>query len=440
MLTFEKKEDFQPSGKQENVWLFLKKRLHGIFLPLILVTVTGLFLAVLEAVVPVFYRIFIDRVLIGKREEWMGYLLIAIAVAALFSFLGEALKSICLSRMKTKLGIFLSSSFLWHVLHLPVEFFAQRFAGDIAARQKNNREAADIFCNRIMRILLQLFMVLVYSIVMFYYQPLLMLLGIFVAVLDIVSVRWSAKYYENMTKNIQRDAGKLSGMTSACISMMETIKAGGAEYGFFEKLSGYQARYHNSYLKLRKMNAYLNSIPSLLAGIGNGLMLLFGIYLIFDGTFSVGMLMAFEGYLGLFMESVNDIAASMQSYQELGGIIERMEDVMKYRADVEEEISEKEISGEKLSGSVEMRHISFGYGSFSTPLIQDFSVKAEPGSMIAFAGGSGSGKSTLAKLIAGLYSPLEGEILFDGKKREEFDRYIFTGSVAVVDQSISLFS
>ncbi len=63
----------------------------------------------------------------------------------------------------------------------------------------------------------------------------------------------------------------------------------------------------------------------------------------------------------------------------------------------------------------------------------------KPGSSVAFVGSSGCGKSTLAKLISGLYKPWEGEILFDGKHIDEIKRSVFTGSVAVVDQDITLF-
>jgi ABC-type bacteriocin/lantibiotic exporter with double-glycine peptidase domain len=88
---------------------------------------------------------------------------------------------------------------------------------------------------------------------------------------------------------------------------------------------------------------------------------------------------------------------------------------------------------------VELKNISFGYSTLAPALIENFSLKAEKGNMIALVGGSGSGKSTLAKLICGLYRQRSGEILFDGKPVSEIDRYVFTGSLAVVDQSISLF-
>jgi len=158
------------------------------------------------------------------------------------------------------------------------------------------------------------------------------------------------------------------------------------------------------------------------------------------GQFTVGMVMAFQGFLGSFMQPAQTLISAGQQFQELRTEMERVEDVMKYPTDVEidEEIDE-EADYEKLSGTVELKNVTFGYSRLSPPLIENFSMKMEPGSRVAFVGSSGCGKSTLAKLISGLYQPWEGEILFDGKHINEINRSVFTGSVAVVDQDITLF-
>lgn len=165
-----------------------------------------------------------------------------------------------------------------------------------------------------------------------------------------------------------------------------------------------------------------------------------GVYYIFNGYLTIGSLMAFQSFMSLFLTPVGSLVDSIQVFQDMSGSMERVEDVMNYETDVEFhfEVSEKEY--EKLRGEVELKNISFGYSTLAPALIENFNLKAEKGSMTALVGGSGSGKSTLAKVISGLYPQRSGELLFDGKPIKEIDRYIFTGSVAVVDQNISLFS
>ena len=155
------------------------------------------------------------------------------------------------------------------------------------------------------------------------------------------------------------------------------------------------------------------------------------------------MLLAFTGFLASFMTPIQQIIGLGQAVQEMQTQMERVEDVLRYPVDVPEEpeeaVSVDELDREKLRGEVDLKGVTFGYSPLEAPLIEDFSLTLAPGKRVALVGGSGSGKSTIAKMIAGIYQPWSGEVLFDGKRIDEIPRAVFKGSLTMVDQQVVLF-
>lgn len=238
-----------------------------------------------------------------------------------------------------------------------------------------------------------------------------------------------------------RDAGNLTGTTVAGIEMIETIKASGAENGFFEKWAGYQASVNTQEVRFSKLNQYLGMMPQMVSSLTSTVILALSVWLTMKGQFTVGMVMAFQGFLNSFAAPAMMLISAGQALQEMRTQMERVEDVMEYPTDIncEGQAFDENKEYSKLSGSLTMKDVSFGYSRLEEPLIEHFNLELKPGSRVAFCGASGCGKSTLSKLISGLYQPWSGEILFDGRPRPEIDRSVFTGSLAVVDQDIILF-
>lgn len=225
--------------------------------------------------------------------------------------------------------------------------------------------------------------------------------------------------------------------------MVETLKAAGAESGFFQRWSGYQASANAQAVKYARLGQYLGLVPQLVSTASTVAVLVVGVWLILEGRFTTGMLLAFQGYLSAFSAPAESFITSMQTFQEMRTDMERVKDVMDYPADpLANPRAESEAQGgrQKLRGGVRLEHVTFGYSRLADPLIEDFNLDLKPGGSVAFVGPSGCGKSTISKLISGMYRPWSGEVLFDGTPLAEVPRSVRCGSVAVIDQDIILFN
>jgi len=437
VLQFEPSPQFVAEGKPKSVIAFAAKRLEGTFSAFVFVILTGILIAAIGVITPLFSQIFMDNILSGTNPEWLYPFLGAMLLAVLFHFVVTIIEAVYWLKIEGRFAITANTQFMWHVLRLPVEFFAQRFAGDIASRQAINEQIANTFVRKLAPVLMNILLLFFYLAVMVNYSLLLTIVGLVAAILNLAAMRYSAQKQVNLSRSFMATGGKLAGTTMTGIEMIETIKAAGAESGFFERWVGYYAREHNARVQMQKFNLHFSAIPTFLQQVTNIVILMLGVYLIIDGIFTIGMLLAFQGFFGSFMTPVNQLLDVGNSFITMRSSMERVQDVLNYKVDVIG-IEDEKIEP-KLRGALEINNLTFGYNRLAEPLIKDFSISVAPGSSVAFVGGSGSGKSTMAKLIAGLYQPWGGKIRFDGRLREEIPHYSFKSSVAMVDQDITLF-
>ena len=400
---------------------------------------TGILLTGVQLLTPIFSRLFMDHILSRHNPQWLIPLLAAMALTLAFQFVVNVIQGIHWLKIEGKLAVEANASFMWHVLRLPVSFFAQRYIGDIASRQTSNEQIAATLIGQLAPIFLNLVLLLAYLAIMIQYSPVLAVVGVTTSILYLVSMRLVSKRRLDLSRVTLRDGGRLMGATMSGFEIIETIKASGAEGSFFQRWAGYFASYSNALVQFNQANQFYSLIPHLLQQGSNIIILVMGVYLILDGSFTIGMLLAFQGFTASFLSPVQQLVGASQSFIEMRSQMERVEDVFNYQPDVEEEDPSLTLPLERLRGGVELRGITFGCNKTAPPLIEDFSLTVKPGGSIALVGSSGSGRSTVGKLIAGLYKPWSGQILFDGIPREQVPRQVLTASIAVVDQDIALF-
>ena len=436
-LTFEPTEKFEKGGQQTSILSYMKKNLNGVseaFWLTFSFALMGAFVALLS---PLFTRIFLDEILSGKNADWVKWFFIGMGALAVFQFFVVLLQSRYTKRVAGALALKSNKDYLRHMLRLPMSYFAMRHVGDLQQRMHLNQEITNSLIEVLAPQVINIGLLVLYLFLMFSYSFWLTIIGFVAAGVNLAIVHYFANLRINLIRSMEQSEGQYFSATISCIDNMESIKAAGAETGFFKYWSGLWAHKFNVNANADKQQAQVALLPVMANALCSVAVLVLGAYLILQGDLTVGMLMAFQGFMGSFLAPVNELVNGSQKIVEMRSQMERVEDVMKYPEDHRD--SEKEILQGKLGGLLEMKHVTFGYSPIQPPLIEDFNLRVEPGHSVALVGPSGCGKSTLAKLISGLYKPWSGEILFDGRPIESIPNEELTNSVAVIDQNVVLF-
>ena len=433
-ITASPTDQFKPQGHQTSILHYVRENIRGVSDAFIFTLIMGILTAFAGMLYPLFSQVFMDDIITGKNEEWTVPFFVGMGALVVFHFLLAFLDNVYGRRFSGSMSLKGNTRFLWHALNLPMEFFAQRYVGDIVQRQSLNETITTTLVRILAPYAINILLLIVYVVVMARYSFLLTLMGLMSVALNIYVVRKESELRNNLSRAMEQTEGKFYGITMSCVDNIESIKAAGAERRFFEFWAGYFARRNNQEVAFEARSFS----PYVFGHVANALVLILGAALILYGDFSIGMLMAFQGFMAEFMRPAMGLMQGSTTVIELRSQMERIDDVIAYPTEKWSDDA-NEAHGAKMGGMFEMKNVTFGYSPTSEPLIKDFSMKLEPGKSVALVGTSGCGKSTIAKLVAGLYEPWSGDILFDGRKRCEISHEEYVNSVAVIDQNVVLF-
>ena len=443
-LAMQPGDEFEKGGKRPSLIGAVAERLAGSALPIAFCIFIG-FLMVLPGILfPVLMQVFLDEIILEGRADWARPVMMAMGSAIILGLGLKYLQMHSLRRLRLNLTIKLSSQFFWHLLQLPNDFYVQRFAGEVANRSRLNEELATDISGRLAQTAIDVVMACLYLTVMLYYDVLLTAVGLVVALLNFLILRWISSSRIEASMRVLQEFGKAHGTAMAGLKGMETIKASGLESGFYEKWSGYYSKAINAQQNLQVSNVLLSTMPSLLSALATVLVIIVGGFRVIDGFMTIGMLVAFQSLMNSFLAPVENLLDLGSVTQEMRGDLDRIDDVLKYPFDrnTRESSQSDEDSGDDvfLVGDIRLENVTFGYNPLEPPLLEDMNLHIRPGDRVALVGGSGSGKSTLAKLISGELVPWSGEIYFDDVPLSQLPRNQFVNSFSFISQEILLFS
>jgi ABC-type bacteriocin/lantibiotic exporter with double-glycine peptidase domain len=371
--------------------------------------------------------------------------LIDLALTALLRALILLLRRHYLLRLEVTLGLTMATRLFWHVLHLPIAFFTQRHAGDIANRIIVNEQVAKLLSGELATTMLHLATLVFYAAVMAAYDVALAAIVVALGLVNLIALRLVDRSRDDASRRLAHGRGQLGAATLGVIRSIETIKSSGQELDAFAHWAGYHAKVMSASQELDRQSAGLGVVPPLLAALGNAAVLGIGSVRVMHGAMSIGDLVAFQTLAASFSEPIGRLVGLGAKLPELKADLARVADAMAYPIDARTrphlDIGDAVPHGPaRLDGAIELRGVTFGYNPNEPPLISNFDLVVRPGQRIALVGGSGSGKSTIGRLLCGLYPPWSGEILFDGRPIAEIPPPVMANSLAYVDQDVSVFS
>jgi NHLM bacteriocin system ABC transporter peptidase/ATP-binding protein len=438
VLTFEPDADFKTGGATGGLLQAMLARMASDRPALIFAALAGLFMVVPGMVIPVFTRLFVDRILIDSQMGWFLPILLGLFLSTMLEAGLAWLQGYHLLRLQYKLALAATGRYFWHILHLPVLYFSQRAPGEVASRLALNESVAKVVSGDLARALINGGLAFFFVAVMLTYDVLLTCISVTMVCVSMAAFRYAAKRTQELSISYAIADGRLRGNASNGIAMLETLQAAADDSHFYTRYMAQHALVVNANQRMETSSAMYSQVPAFLMMFNATLILVIGGFRVMDGYLTIGMLIAYQGLVYNFSRPMSDLFNVLEKVQRLRGDLQRLDDVLNCSVDpltTAPAPQDPDLS-QKLSGAFELSGLRFAYSPQDKPLFDNLDFSAVAGERIGIIGASGSGKSTLARLVAGMYSPDAGEVRFDGKPRKNYARAMLASSVAHVDQDI----
>lgn len=439
VLVFEPGDGFRRGGRKPGIMGALPARLRGTSGTMLAALLASLLLVAVGTTLPALSRAYIDMFLIGDQTSLLGVLFAAMATMVALTVVLTWLQQANLLRGRIISSTLSSARFFRHLLRLPVTFFAQRSPADLVQRLQSNDVVAETLARDLTAVGVDGVVVLLYAVLLWTYDPQLTVIGVGLALLNVVAMRVVVRLRATRAQKLRADSARLTNTSYTGLQLIETMKATGGENGYFRRWAGQHATTLEEQQRLGVPSAWLAVVAPMLATLNSALILWIGGLRAVDGHISIGLLVAFQALVTRFTAPVARLNAVAGRVQDFAADVARLKDVENFPVDSLYSRREPAASTRRLTGHVTLEEITFGYSPLDKPLLTAFSLSVGPGQQVALVGGSGSGKSTVSRLISGLYSPWEGTIRVDGQRLEDIPRSALAASVSFVDQDIFLF-
>ncbi|GAA1147153.1 NHLP family bacteriocin export ABC transporter peptidase/permease/ATPase subunit [Kitasatospora gansuensis] len=438
---FEPGPDFEAGGRRFPLLRALAARMRAFAGPLLLAVLLSVTLAVPGVAAAFLLRAYLRSVVIGGTATWAVPLALAAGAVAGTVLLGTWLQQTLVNRVLEAMAARTSAGFLWRLLRLPGSFFHRRQLGGLVTRVQMNDGLAMLLSHRVASASASATAAARHLAALVWLEPRLAVVPVAVAVLDVLVLRVADRRRGGLMHRLHAEQYKRDGVAFAGVSAIETLKAEGAEDSFFRSWAGWQARAMETGQRVTTAVIVPLSLPGALSSAATATVVVLGSSMLLGGSLSIGTLLAFLLLLNGFLSPVGQLVGAASEFTMARAQNALLEDVESTEPDpyLNPVLDAPAEPAPRLSGELELRDVEFGYDPNRPPTLAGISLHIRPGEWVAVIGGSGSGKSTMARLAAGVLRPWSGQVLLDGRPRDDWHRSVVTSQVAYVEQQLRLF-
>ena len=398
---------------------------------IVLILVMTLVVSVIGLLMPRLTATLTGPVLRSGRGDAVIGIAICMICVALSTQLLSSVKGLIMSRLNTKTSLGVQASMMMRLLAMPAGFFRQFSAGELKTRSMSVNQLCSVLLGMVMSTGLTSLSSLLYVSQIFHYAPMLVVPSLAIIVITVAFSVLSTLVQIGINKQQMENAAKESGMTYALITGVQKLKLAGAEKRAFAKwlnlyATGAELTY-NPPLFI-KLNGVITMAITLISNI-----VLY--FLAIRSGIDQPSYFAFTAAYGMVSGAFMSLSSIALSAAQVKPILEMAEPFLK----TEPETAEGKEIVTKISGGIELDHISFRYSDDMPFILRDLSLKIRPGEYVAIVGKTGCGKSTLMRLLLGFEKPQKGAVYFDGKDLERLDKASLRKKIGTVTQDAGLF-
>ncbi|MEM7591413.1 MAG: peptidase domain-containing ABC transporter [Cyanobacteria bacterium P01_A01_bin.83] len=390
-------------------------------------------------ITPIFTQLLIDRVVVQQNILTLNAVGMGLVIFSLFSVIMTGLRKYLLDHTANKIDLALMAGFIRHTFRLPLSFFESRYVGDLMARVQENHKIQRFLTGDSLSIFLDLLTVFIYVGVMCWYSWKLAAVILVIVPLFAFLALISTPILRQISREVFRTVAHQKSYLIEGLTGIRTVKSMAIEQSV---RWNWESRF-NEYIKTKFSSQIIRNrlriASSTIKALATAILLWFGAWLVIQQELSIGQLIAFNMLLGKVISPFQRLTVLWNDFQEVTISVERINDVLE--AEPEEDLQ----GGNRhtcppLKGHIEFKQVCFRYHPESpNNILENLSFEIQPGQTIALVGRSGSGKTTIAKLILGLYTPTEGQILIDGQEITNIALQSLREQIGVVDQANFLF-